>query len=151
VQNALATLVEEWKQPEEPHYSFYGTDFAESRRGLNQIVRHLLERVTAMPCVVGDEIRDGQVQTQIRNRIAGAQFVVADISEENLNTCIEAGIARGAGRELYLVARGPRRQPAFMFRDLQVWHYADEVELLGLLQRIAYPHRRRVLNRELPG
>jgi hypothetical protein len=71
------------------------------------------------------------------------------ISEDNLNTCIEAGIARGAGTRFHLAARTPRRRPPFMFRDQQVWHYANDIELLGRIHRIAYPYRRRVLNWEL--
>jgi hypothetical protein len=77
-------------------------------------------------------------------------MMIADISDQNLNTCIEAGIARGAGTRLHLVAREPRRSPPFMFRDQQVWHYSDDVALLGIVFRLVYPYRRRVLSTELP-
>jgi hypothetical protein len=36
-----------------------------------------------------------------------------------------------------------------MFRDQQVWHYADDVAMLGIVHRIARVYRRRVLNYEL--
>ena len=75
--------------------------------------------------------------------------MLVDISEDNLNTCIEGGIAKGADIPLYLLSRGPRRRPPFMFRDQQVWYFSDDIELLGIIHRIVYPYRRRVLNYEL--
>ena len=36
-----------------------------------------------------------------------------------------------------------------MFRDQQVWHYANDLELLGIIHEIADLYRRRVLNWEL--
>lgn len=76
--------------------------------------------------------------------------MIADISEDNLNTIVEAGIALGACTKLHLVARGPRHTPTFMFRDQQVEYYSDDAELLGKVHRIVYPYRRRVLNYEFP-
>jgi hypothetical protein len=72
-----------------------------------------------------------------------------NVSPINLNTCIEAGISMGANIPLHLVSRGPRRKPPFMFLDQQVWYYSDDVDLLGVIHKIAYPYRRRVLNYEL--
>jgi hypothetical protein len=102
-----------------------------------------------MPCIMGEDIRGDHLQSQIQDRIAGSLVMIADISEDNLNTCIEAGIARGVRAHLYLVAQEPRRRPPFMFRDLQVFYYADEMELLGVVHRILRPYRRRVINYEL--
>ncbi|HEY3473810.1 MAG TPA: hypothetical protein VGK56_04320, partial [Anaerolineales bacterium] len=82
-------------------------------------------------------------------RIRGAFMMVADITQENLNTCIEAGIAMGARRRLHLVARGPRQKPPFMFRDQQVWYYNNDVELLGIIHNLVRPYRRRIINYEL--
>ena len=99
---------------------------------------------------MGEDIRTGQIQEVIADRIRNAFIMIADISADNLNTCIEAGIARGANTHFHLVASEPRQRPPFMFRDQQVWHYADDVDLLGKVHRIVYPYRRRVLNWELP-
>ena len=146
---AIEWLSDEWKRPPQPHYTFFSTNFDDQNRARNQVIRQILQRVTGVPCVVGDDIREGQIQQIITKRIAQASMVTSDISEDNLNTCIEAGIARGANARLHLVARAPRRRPPFMFRDQQVFFYSDEVELLGIMHRIAYPYRRRVLNWEL--
>jgi hypothetical protein len=145
----IADLKDEWVQPRSPHYFFFATGLDAERRRLNQIAVRLIERVTGMPCIIGDDIRTGQVQEEITRKIVGAFAVLADISDENLNTCIEAGMARALARPLHLVARGPRRRPPFMFRDQQVWFFEDDIEFLGTIHRIIYPYRRRVINLEL--
>lgn len=149
---AIEELAETWDEPEHPHNVFFATDLDRSNLVRNEAVRQLVQCVTGMPCIMGEDIRDitrGHLQKQIRDRIASAFIMVADISEDNLNTCIEAGIAIGARTGLYLVARGPRRSPPFMFRDLQVFYYANESELLAVVHRVLYPYRRRVINHEL--
>jgi len=103
-----------------------------------------------MPGIFGENIRESEVQKVITEKISSALMMIADISDDNINTLIEAGIARGANKQFYLVASGPRRRPPFMFRDQQVWHYADDIQLLGIIHKIVYPYRRRVLNNELP-
>ncbi len=71
------------------------------------------------------------------------------ISTDNLNTCIEAGVALGAGRRLRLVAHGiPHRAP-FMLSDYHVHFYNDDAELLGLIYSFVYPYRRRILNADI--
>jgi len=149
LQNGIELLREEWASPAKPHYVFFGTDFDDEHADRNRAIKQTIQRVTAMPCVMGDELRTGQIQRVITGRIRDAFMMIADISEENINTCIEAGIARGAKTRFHLVASEPRRRPPFMFRDQQVWHYADDVDLLGKIHRIVYPYRRRVLNWEL--
>jgi hypothetical protein len=74
--------------------------------------------------------------------------MIADISEDNLNICVEAGIARGTRTRPYPFAKEPRKRSRFMFRGLQVFHYADDVELLAVVHRILCPYRRRILNYE---
>jgi hypothetical protein len=124
-------------------------NLAESQQKRNQIIKSIIERVTSMPCVMGEEIREGQIQEAIKQKIVNSFLMIADISEENLNTCIEAGIARGANTTLYLIAQGPRRRPPFMFRDLQIWYYTEDTELLGKIHTIIHPYRRRIINYEL--
>ena len=145
----IERLAEEWCPPPHPHFNFYGTDFSDPHSQRNELIKQILQRVSATPCVMGDQIREGQIQEIITNLISQASLFIADISDDNLNTCIEAGIARGAKTKFHLVARKPRGRPPFMFRDQQVWHYADDVELLGIIHKIVYPYRRRVLNWEL--
>lgn len=147
--NAVEDLIEAWQKPEAPHYVFYATDLDEANFLRNKAVRQLVQCVTGMPCIMGEDIRGDHMQKQIRDRIAGAFVMLADISEDNLNTCVEAGIAKGVGTRLHLVAREPRRRPPFMFRDLQVFHYGDDATLLAVAHRVLFPYRRRIINYEL--
>lgn len=146
---AISNLKDQWQTPPNPHYVFYGTDFDQQHQHRIKLIRRLIQRVSAMRCMMGEDIRQGQIQQEIKNRIMGAFMVVADITEENLNTCIEAGIALGARRPLHLVAYGPRHKPPFMFRDQQVWYYDNDVELFGIIHNLVRPYRRRIINYEL--
>ena len=132
-----------------PAYLFFATEIGSNHLFKNQVAIGMLQSITQVPCLIGDQIRTPPIQKTICERIAQATLVIADISNEKLNTCIEAGIARGAERDLFLVAIEPRKKPPFIFRDMQVWFYSNDLELLGILYRIAYPYRRRVLNHEL--
>lgn len=149
LKNAIATFEEEWREATYPHFVFFGTEIAEQYEERNARIRQILQFTVGTPCIMGTDIREGQIQQEIAKRISRAAFLIIDISEDNLNTCIEAGMAVGAGTRFHLVARKPRRRPPFMFRDQQVWYYGDDVELLGIVHRIAHPYRRRVLNWEL--
>jgi hypothetical protein len=153
---------ENWRPPTQPHYIFYATDLDAKFYQRNHAVERILQTVTATTCLMGQSVHESHIQRAIAERIRSAHFVIADISnagpdgetdEESsysINVCIEAGIARGAGVPLYLLARGERRNPPFMFRDQEVGFYADETELVGMLHQIAFPYRRRVINLELP-
>jgi hypothetical protein len=146
---AVDILDEEWERPANPHYVFYGTDFDDEHIERNKLVRRIIEHVTAMPCQMGNDIRQGQVQQAITEKIKNAFMMIADISADNINTCIEAGIARGADTPTNLVAYGPPQRPPFMFRDQQVWHYESDIELLGKIHSIVRDYRRRIINYEL--
>lgn len=150
IRSRIEELSEQWKAPIHPHFVFFSTNFDDDKKARNQIIRQAIQRTAAVPCIIGDDIREGQIQQVITRRISDALVVIADISEDNLNTCIEAGIALGSKRPIHFVAREPRRKPPFMFRDQQVFYYADDVELLGIIHRLTYQYRRRVLNWELP-
>jgi hypothetical protein len=102
-----------------------------------------------MPTFVGNEIHERQIQSAIIDKLRGAFLVLADITDDNLNTCIEAGMGVAAGTGVELFARGKPRRPPFMLRDLQLSTYEDEVELIGLVHKIARRYRRRILNAEM--
>lgn len=76
-------------------------------------------------------------------------MVLADVTDDNLNTCIEAGMGLAAGTNVELLARGKSRRPPFMLRSLQMPTYEDDVERLAVLHKIFRPYRRRVINAEL--
>jgi len=154
--NKLFDIKEGWKSPKNPYYVVFCANLMETEkdtaitaRARNRIIKQTIERATAMPCFIGDDIREGNIQKIITEKIQNAFLVIADISEENLSTCIEAGIARGANCRYHLISKGPRRSPPFMFRDQQIWYYSDEKDMLGLVHKIVYPYRRRIVNDEI--
>lgn len=160
----LKEFVNELKieRPKTPHV-FYATNLDKDRRELNSLIRNLSGCVTATHCVLGEDINHGNLQQQIIDRIKTAYVMIADITGDQqciecahaekvgrdktyrFNTCIEAGIARGAGTDLYLVAKQPRHTPPFMFRDINVRYYDNDCELLAIVHKILRPYRRSVL------
>jgi TIR domain-containing protein len=135
-----------YERPAVPGYAFFAGSLANPG---NERICHLIRAVTGMDCVMGQYLHERQAQLAIIERISHARFVIADVTEDNRNTLIEAGVARGAGRPLLLIAQGGPRPPRFMFRDLETSFYEDEVRLLGLIYRLVRPYRRRILNYEL--
>lgn len=151
---AIQNLWTVWQEPARPHYIFFATDLSAPTARRSGDLRDLIERVTAMPTVVGDEIQEAPLQVSIARSLKEAFLVIADITGSpeqtfNLDVCIEAGIARAVDGNLVLMAAGSPRRPPFMLRDLQMPTYQNAVEQLGLIHRIVRPYRRRVLNAEL--
>jgi TIR domain len=149
LQAAIGKLQEAWIHPPHPHYIFIATSLSDQRKESNQLVKQLIQTITAQPCIIGDDIRQGQIQQTIREQITHAFVVIADISQENINSCIEAGYALGANKILHLLASGPRHRAPFMLSDQQVWYYDDETELLGRIHALVAPYRRHILNPEI--
>ena len=145
LQSSIARLREEWKKPSQPHYVFFATDFSPNNKRRNRLIKEQIQRITCMECIIGDDIKEVPIQETIIAKISHAFAMIADISEGNINTVIEAGIGIGTGlkENLRLIAKGPRRDPPFMFSDKQVMYYADELELIGIVHRITYRYRRR--------
>lgn len=149
-------------KPKTPHV-FFATNLDKGRNEVNTLIRNISGCVTATRCILGEDIDHGNLQQQIIERIRTAYVMVADITGEQrclecnanenaskdkayrFNTCIEAGIARGAGTDLFLVAKQPRQAPPFMFRDINVRYYNDDCELLAIIHKILRPYRRSVL------
>jgi hypothetical protein len=145
----LDRLWNEWRQPPEPQYVFCAMDLDSDLAQATGPVRHLVERITGMPTIIGSEIHEENLQSAIMRKICSAFLVLADITDDNLNTCIEAGMALAAGTNLELVARGKPRRPPFMLRALQMPTYENDLERLAILHRILRPYRRRIINTEL--
>lgn len=149
VLSKLESLWDKWRAPINPHYIFYALDLESDSVRVTSAVRHLLERVTGMPTVVGNEIRDQPLHSAIMEKIRDAFLVVADITDDNINTCIESGMGLAIGTNVEIIARGKPRRPPFMLRSLQISTYENELEQIGLIHKIARPYRRRVINIEI--
>lgn len=150
------------KRPKTPHV-FFATNLDRRRLSINELIRNLAGVVTATRCILGEDINKGSLQQQIIDRIKSAYVMIADITGDEqcikceaegkvskdktyrFNTCIEAGIARGANTDLFIIAKEPRQAPPFMFRDIEVRHYADDCSLLAIVHKILRGYRRSVL------
>lgn len=150
------------KRPKTPHV-FFATNLDRRRQSLNELIRNLAGIVTATRCILGEDINKGSLQQQIIDRIRSAYVMIADITGDEqcinceidgkvskdkrfrFNTCIEAGIARGADTDLFIIAKEPRQAPPFMFRDIEVRHYTDDCSLLAIVHKILRGYRRSVL------
>lgn len=142
---AMFRLQEEWINPPESQYIFYGTDIKNEHKARNRLLQKVIQQISTMPCLMGEDIQRGHIQGEIVNMIVHAQMMIADVSSENLNTCIEAGVAIGANVPLNLLSGDERHKPPFMFRDRQVWHYQDDLDLIGIIHKLVLPYRRYIL------
>jgi len=149
VTGKLSGLWEQWRDPPAPQYVFCAMDLDSDVAQPGAPVRHLIERITGMSTIVGNEIHEENLQGAIIKRVCDAFVVLADITDDNLNTCIEAGMALAAGTNVELVSRGKPRRPPFMLRTLQMPTYEDDLARLAVLHRVVRPYRRRIINAEL--
>lgn len=143
--DAVAEFGENWRTPERSAHIFYATGFSQRDKVLRRTVKELGEAITAVPFILGEYVDGKIVQDDILHLVTTAMMVMADISEDNANVYVEVGAAKAAGAPVRLLRQGPPQRPAFMLRDLQIWDYTTDVELLGRVARILYPYRRRIL------
>lgn len=152
VKNAIEDLWEGWTAPPHPHEIFIAVDLEAASSRRDSDLRNLIERVTGMRTVVGNEIREADLQLAIMKKIKGAFLVIADLtgaSDDNFNldVCIEAGMALAGDVDLALMARGKTRRPPFMLRRAgQLMAYANDIEQLALIHSLARAYRRRVIS-----
>lgn len=145
----LRGLWEEWRAPHVPPYIFCAMDLDSEASRPSGPLRHIIERITGIATVIGTDVHGDNVPKAIMDKICNAFLVIADITDDNLNTCIEAGMALAARAKVELLARGKPRRPPFMLRSLQMPTYEDDTARLAVLHRILRPYRRRVINAEL--
>lgn len=116
----------------------------------------MISRVAGLPIVVGRMVDGLDVPQSIVRDISRAEFCLFDITNKEyqnlpakidfaLNTCIEAGIAIGAKKTLYLMCSGQERSPPFMFRSAQVRYYREDLDLVAHLYKSSAQHRRLVI------
>ena len=127
-------------------YSFLAASLLGDEAEMDALVS-VLETVTNMTCVRGRDLTGQHAQDNIVAQIRGAAFVIADITDDNRNSLIEAGIARGAGVPLHLMCQLPpdgNRKTRFMLQDMEIHWYTEPLERLGAAYKIARRYRRQV-------
>jgi TIR domain len=111
-------------------------------------IEMVVERASNMRCVRGERLAGDNAQAAIIERIRHAAVVLADVTDDNRNTLIEAGIAMGCGTRLKLMCREPPAgtpfKKRFMFEGQEFFWYRTDEERLGLAYYFARQFRRRV-------
>ena len=105
-----------------------------------------------MRCIQGERLQRGDdAPKEITDLIRRAALIIADVSENNRNTLIEAGIAMGTGNpdRLKLISSGKTTQPGppkkpFMFEGREFEWYEAPAERLCLCYFFARKIRRRI-------
>lgn len=143
---ALRDLWEDWQEPSQPAFAFLAIDLQSSQTA---VIRRLVERVAGLTVQVGTDVPGPNLETAIMQRLGSATVVLGDLTDDNVNVCIEVGMAIALGRRVEIFARGDSRRPPFMLRSLQMPTYRDEVELLAVVHKLVRLYRRRVINAEL--
>lgn len=154
-------------EPNEP-YVFLAADH--KRTGdRNEAARDIIEQVVGMECWLGRDYPSEQLREALIEKIVEANVMFADVAcvrdehtnrlRPNLNTCIEAGVAMGARRPVFVTALDPESfdpgvtdkttQVAFMFRNSQIQWYRDHVDYLSKIHRLAMVMRRRIISDEV--
>jgi hypothetical protein len=166
VERELSALYDE-TEPVAP-YAFLATDYKRNIQR-NEAARDVIEHVLGMKCWLGKDYPSEELRKAIIEKIINANLVFADLAcsqddaklrlQPNLNTCIEAGIAMGAGRPVFLTALDPESfdpkvqqkttQIPFMFRNSQVNWYQSVPDFLAQVHKLAMATRRRIINDEL--
>jgi hypothetical protein len=150
----IERLAQEWRKPVRGEHLFLGHALDDAVEDSYQTAQIMLSRTTGLQVEVGGLVRGPDAQQEIARLIREANLCIFDLSKVDsptpgtdfaMNSSIEAGIAIGAGKTLYLTCRGPRRSPPFMFRNRQVFFYDTPLELVGVLGRITSAHRRMIL------
>lgn len=148
----LHSLWDRWRASPHPHYVFCAMDLESADTRLTSQIRQLIQRITSMPTKVGNEVHEGNsenVNAAVRRAVCQAFLVLADLTDDNLNTCIEAGMALASETNLELIASGAPRRPPFMLRERNMPTYTDRLQQIGLIHKLMRPYRRRVINAEL--
>lgn len=145
----LTELWDNWIEPPSKQYIFCAMDLDSSATKSTGPVRQLLERLTGMQTVVGSDIDEQPIHSAVMKAVCNAFIVIADITDDNINCCIEAGMAHAVETNVHLITQGKPRRPPFMLGTIQMPSYQNDVERIGLLHKIARQYRRRIINAEL--
>ena len=76
----------------------------------------------------------GDIVQRIRERIAGAQFVIADLTEANPNVFLEVGLAWGLGKPTVLLTKHAQEDLPFDVRSQRMLQYKNSTGLQTMLE-----------------
>ena len=140
---------EEWDASRFGNHIFLATSQETAESARMAAMREIIEVVTGMNVILGTDLRGQDQPKEIQSKIQTAALVIADISNDNVNVCIEAGMSKISGRPYELLSEGPKRSGPFMIRGPNIAFFQNELELYGALHCVARAHRRRIINSEI--
>lgn len=174
IEHFIGSILADRAQP----YTFFASQY-KGNFERNRLARRVIESAGALPCRWGHDFRGDSVAKRISNAIQAAAYTIADLSSfaiksessdsprnrdrtVNVNACIEAGIARGAGKTVKCLSAadlktvspedGKSTKLPFMFRNDSISWYEDEMALLATVHALAQEDRfkfgRRIINHE---
>jgi hypothetical protein len=128
-------------------FIFYGGSLLEGKE--REQLKTVIERASNMSCIQGERLSgSNDAPAEITDLIRRAALTIADVSENNRNTLIEAGIAMGSGARLRLISSKPPRaglpKKTFMFEGQEFEWYETPGERLCLCYYFAHKLRRRI-------
>jgi hypothetical protein len=153
IKHVAADIEERFRKPERPHYAFLSYKFRRdaAEKAAFEHAKQLISGISCIPCADGDDIPENVISKVIIKLIGGCFFQIADVTADNINSCIEAGIGMGAGINLHLISEGERtgKDRPFMFRDRKVEDYETSADLIAMLHKVVRRYRRRDLSQEI--
>jgi len=144
VEAAIEDLQRRYHPPPRPHFVLFTTSFDDFDDSIRRAMNRVIARVTTRRCVFTDEIT-GERPMSFTDRVKGAAALIADVADNKLDPWLLAGFARGAATRVHVIARAPRASEPRLFRD-RVHYYSNDVERVGLVHRLAFDYRRRLLD-----
>jgi hypothetical protein len=109
-------------------FSFLATSLRGSASEMDELISGI-QHASNIECVLGQRLAAEHAQRAIIDRIRNAAFVIADVSDGNRNSLIEAGSLK----------------TRFMFQDREIHWYRTPLERIGTVYRLARAYRRRIL------
>ena len=149
-------------------YVFLASDY-KHLAARNAAAKEVIQHILGMECWQGSDYPGDQLREAIVDKLIDANLIFADLACRwdarasqllpNLNTCIEAGIAIGARRPVFVTALDPATidpqvkdkttQIPFMFRNHNIQWYPNDAGFLAKIHWLARSTRRRIINMEL--
>jgi hypothetical protein len=143
VQSALEFLSARYRAPASPYVLFYTTGSTTLEPSARRHIEQVMRCITGSKCAFADDA-PGNSEDNLIQQMGGARAIIADVGNGDPEGWFHAGLARGAGNkaDLHVLAqKGAKLPRTFSF----VHEYENERDRLGLVHRLAYPYRRRVL------
>ena len=147
--SAIVDLLEHY-QSKHRDYVFYETDRSNGAAYEIDDVRRLISGVTALGSRVRADIHEAPLTANIVSRIRNAFMTIADVWHGSSDLWLAAGSALNNETQLRVIMRGTKPARPVLLGDTYVGTYKDDLNRLALLHRILFPHRRRIMNFELP-